>query len=186
MRPNFDVYRCMYWGNVLVWHPCLPHGGNRQIWFMIECMRVAVVSSWMVGWVWCVGWSSGSRELVVSSRCATIRLIDGNTVLIRCRLVYVRPSSTRCWLCTIAESQMTIAGVFSGRSSHTMTRAKSSAVLFVTWLVPYAAGRGCTRERTRIVGRSIHCVVGCELLIVVMVTLAATWAIVGCCGCRSG
>ena len=81
---------------------------------------------------------------------------------------------------------MKIAGVFSGRSSHAMTRARSLAVLFVTLLVSYAVGRVCTRARSGIVGISIHGVVGCELLIAVMVTLAAAREIVGCCSCHGG
>ena len=57
-----------------------------------------------------------------------------------------------------------------------MMRVSSSTVLFVTLLVPYAAGSGCTREIEGIVGRSVHCFVGCELLRAMMVTLAVACA----------
>ena len=81
---------------------------------------------------------------------------------------------------------MIIAGMFAGMSSQAMIRAKSSAVLFVTSLVPYAAGRGWTRVRRGMVGRSVHGRVGCELLMAVTVTLAVALATVGCCGWLGG
>ena len=74
---------------------------------------------------------------------------------------------------------MMMAGVSAGRSSLAMIRASSSAVLFVTLFVPYAAGKGWTRESIGIVGRSIHGRVGWELLRAMIVTLAAACAIVG-------
>ena len=81
---------------------------------------------------------------------------------------------------------MMMAGVSCGSSSHAITLASSSAVLLVEVFVPYAVGRGWTRESSGIVGRSIHIFVGCELLIAVMVTLAAARAVAGVCGCRGG
>ena len=67
-----------------------------------------------------------------------------------------------------------------------MMCSSSSAVLFVILFVQWAAGRGCTRERRWMVGRSIHDLVGCELFIVVIATLAAVWDLVGRCGCCGG
>ena len=78
---------------------------------------------------------------------------------------------------------MIIARVSWRRSSLAKTRVKSSVVLCVTLFVTYAVERDCTRESKGIVGRSIHCSVGCELCIVIIVTLAAVCAVVGCCGC---
>ena len=74
---------------------------------------------------------------------------------------------------------MIMAGVFSGRRSHTMIRASNSAVLFVTLFVPYAASKDWTRESEGIVGSFIHCCVGWELFRAVIVTLAAACARVG-------
>ena len=67
-----------------------------------------------------------------------------------------------------------------------MMRASSSTILFVTLFVSYAAGSGLTRKSKGIVGRSIHYVIECELLISVMVTLADACTRVGCCGWRGG
>ena len=47
---------------------------------------------------------------------------------------------------------MIIAGIWGGRRSNARIRARSSALLFVAGLVPYAAGRGCTRASSGIVG----------------------------------
>ena len=74
---------------------------------------------------------------------------------------------------------MMMTGVFAGRSSQAMMRASNSAVLFVTLLVPYAAGKDWTREINGIVGRSIYCYVGCELLRAVIATRVAVCAKVG-------
>ena len=73
-----------------------------------------------------------------------------------------------------------IAGVWTGRSSHTRIRADSFAVLLVTVLVPYMASRDWTRESSGMVGGSIQNIEGYELLMIVMTTLAVTWDIVGC------
>ena len=67
---------------------------------------------------------------------------------------------------------MMMTGVWAGRSSHTRIRVSSSAVLLVTVLVPYMAGRGWTRESSGMVGRSTHGIGGYELLMVVMIKLA--------------
>jgi len=67
---------------------------------------------------------------------------------------------------------MMVAGVFAGTSSH----AKS----FVVFLVPYTAARGCARKSSGIAGSSIQDRDGCELLMVVTVTLAFALATVGC------
>ena len=75
---------------------------------------------------------------------------------------------------------MVIAGVFDRINSQAKIRANSSAVLLVTLLVPYTAGRGWTRERSGIVGSSVHGWGGCELLIAVTVILADVLATVGC------
>ena len=72
-----------------------------------------------------------------------------------------------------------IAGVWTGRSSHTRIRADSFAVLLVTVLVPYMASRDWTRESSGMVGRSIHTIDECELLMTVMGTLDIIWDIVG-------
>ena len=74
---------------------------------------------------------------------------------------------------------MMMAGVSCGSSSHAITLASSSAVLLVEVFVPYAVGRGWTRDSSGIVGRSIHIFVGCELLIAVIVTLAVILSIIG-------
>ena len=81
---------------------------------------------------------------------------------------------------------MIMAGLFSGRNAQAMMRASNSAVLFVTLLVPYAAGKDWTRESNGIVGRSIYCYVGCELLRAVIVTLVAACARVGGWGWQGG
>ena len=47
---------------------------------------------------------------------------------------------------------MIMAGIWGGRSSNARIRARSSALLFVAGLVPYDAGRGCTRASSGIVG----------------------------------
>ena len=70
---------------------------------------------------------------------------------------------------------MISAGVLCGSNSHASTRASISAVLLVTLVVPYAAGRGWTRERIGMVGRCIQFRDGVELLMAVMVTLAAAY-----------
>ena len=44
------------------------------------------------------------------------------------------------------------------------------------------ASRDYTRERREIVGRSIHSLMRCELLIAIIVTLATVWAIADDCG----
>ena len=116
---------------------------------------------------------------MASRRCASIQLIAGKTVRVRCLLMSDVPKSIKCWLYTTAESLMIMADVSWGRSSQTKTRANSSAVLFVTLFVPKAVGRGCTRESKGIVGRFIHGFVGCELFIVVIVTLSSACAVVG-------
>ena len=80
---------------------------------------------------------------------------------------------------------MISAGVLCGSISHARTRASISAVLFVTLDVPYAAGRGWTRERIGMVGRCIQFRDGVELLMAVMVTLATAYTDVvgwGWCG----
>ena len=79
-----------------------------------------------------------------------------------------------------------IAGVSGEMSSQARIRASSSAVLFVTALVPYAAGSGCTRESSGIVGIDIQFLVGWELLIAVIVTLATARVTVGSCGWPGG
>ena len=81
---------------------------------------------------------------------------------------------------------MMIAGVSGDMSSQARIRASSSAVLFVTAFVPYAAGSGWTRERSGIVGIDIQLRVGWELLIAVIVTLATARATVGSCGWLGG
>ena len=78
---------------------------------------------------------------------------------------------------------MIIARVSWRRSSLAKTRVKSSVVLCVTLFVTYAVERDCTRESKGIIGRFIHCFVVYELFIVVIVTLTAVCAVVGCCGC---
>ena len=75
---------------------------------------------------------------------------------------------------------MMIAGMFAGIISQAKIRAKISAVLLVRLLVPYAAGRGWTRERSVIIGGSFHIKEGCELLMTVKITLAVALATVGC------
>ena len=71
-----------------------------------------------------------------------------------------------------------MAGVWGGMSSHTRMRARKSAVLFLTFFVPYTASRGCTRESIGMVGRCIQFLDRLELLIVVMVLLVAAYAFV--------
>ena len=51
---------------------------------------------------------------------------------------------------------MIMAGIWDGRSSNARIRARSSALLFVAGLVPYAAGRGWTRASSGIVGLCSH------------------------------
>ena len=69
---------------------------------------------------------------------------------------------------------MMIAGIFVGISSQAKIRAYSSVVLLATLLVPYAVGRGWTRERNGIIRSSVQDKEGCELLTAVTVTLAVT------------
>ena len=75
---------------------------------------------------------------------------------------------------------MMIADMFAGISSQAKIRANSSAVLLVTLLVPYTAGRGWTRVMSGIVGSSVHDWEGCELLMAVTITLADALVTVGC------
>ena len=75
---------------------------------------------------------------------------------------------------------MMIAGIFDGINSQAKIRANSSAVLLVTLLVPYTAGRGWTRERIAIVGSSVHNWEGCELMMAVTVTLVVALVTIGC------
>ena len=77
---------------------------------------------------------------------------------------------------------MMIAGMFIWIISQAKIRAKISAVLLVRLLVPYATGRGWTRERSGIIGSSFHIKEGCEFLITVTITLAVALATVGCSG----
>ena len=79
-----------------------------------------------------------------------------------------------------------MAGVSGERSSQARIRASSSAALFVTAFVPYAADSGCTRERSGIEGIVIKLRVGWELLIAVIVTFATARATVGSCGWLGG
>ena len=51
---------------------------------------------------------------------------------------------------------MMMVGEFAGTSSQAKIRDKSSVVLLVTLLVPYAAGMGWTRESRSIVGSSVQ------------------------------
>ena len=75
---------------------------------------------------------------------------------------------------------MMMVGEFAGTSSQAKIWDKSSVVLLVTLLVPYAAGMGWTRKSSSIVGSSVQDREGCELLMSVTVTLAVALATVGC------
>ena len=68
---------------------------------------------------------------------------------------------------------MIITGVSRGRSSQTITRASNYVVLFFKLKRLYL---GVSNE---IISKSTQYLIGWELFIVVIVILAASWAIVG-------
>ena len=70
------------WGNHV-----LPEGCIARMCVMIEFMRVGVSSSLQVMEWSCWDTPTGSRGLVASSLCASIRLIAGKTERVRCQLV---------------------------------------------------------------------------------------------------
>ena len=53
-------------------------------------------------------------------------------------------------------------------------------MLLVTIVVSYASDRDLTHERSGMIGKSIHDIEECELLMTVMVATIVTWDIVGC------
>lgn len=88
------------------------HGCFMCIWLMMVSLSVGLSSS-RYRYVWCCCVRLWEGAWVVASSCyVSIRLIVGNTVLLRCWLVYVNPISTWYWLWTMEEAYMIITGVF--------------------------------------------------------------------------
>ena len=75
---------------------CLPDGKKRFIWAVMVSWRVCgpvgrclgVLAGGARGWL--------LASCVVASRWASIRLIAGNTVRVRCLLIYASVSKAKC------------------------------------------------------------------------------------------
>ena len=81
---------------------------------------------------------------------------------------------------------MMMAGMWGGRSSRVRIRARSSVLLLDAGFVSYAAGRGCMRDRCRMVALLSHAVSWVMLSMARKNTMAVAWLAMAECGCDGG